>query len=95
MADETEEKAPVLHSVLVQGKWQWTSSGGSAKWTPAQQGIRFPRVTEDKQDLYQVLRSRLKIRGRGESVAINFTSEPGKDFVILGYAVSYKGETDD
>lgn len=85
----------VQHGVLVRGKWQWTSSGGSAKWTPAQQGIRFPRLSESVQNTYSVLRSRLKIRGRGESVAMSFTSEPGKDFVILGYAVSYKGETDD
>lgn len=86
---------PTEHGVLVRGKWQWTSSGGSSKWTPPQQGIRLPRLSEERQEMYDVYRSRLKIRGRGESVAFSFTSEPGKDFVLLGWAVRYKGETDD
>lgn len=84
----------IEHGVQVTGKWQWTNSRGP-KWTPPQQGIRLPRLSEELQDTYDVRRSRLKIRGRGESVAINFTSEPGKDFVILGWVLSYKGETDD
>lgn len=85
----------IEHSALVRGKWQWTNSGGASKWTRPQQGIRLPRLSEDRQDAYDVYRSRLKIRGRGESVAINFTSEPGKDFILLGWVVHYKGETDD
>ena len=85
----------VPHGILVRGKWQWTNSAGGSKWTNPQQGIRTPRVESGNEDYYDIRRSRLKIRGRGESVAINFTSEPGKDFVMLGWVVSYKGETDD
>ncbi len=93
MSFEPDNTIP--QGVLVTGKWQWTNTSGGSKWTNPQQGIRLPRLTEELQDAYDVRRSRLKIRGRGESVAINFTSEPGKDFVILGWVVHYKGETDD
>lgn len=90
-----ESDPTVEHGILVRGKWQWTNSAGASKWTPFQQGIKAPRVTTENQEAYDVRRSRLKIRGRGESVAINFTSEPGKDFVLLGWVIHYKGETDD
>ena len=91
----TEPDPTIEHGISVIGKWQWTNAGGAMKWTRPQQGIRTPRVPVDIQPLYDVRRSRLKIRGRGESLAVRFESEPGKDFIILGWAVKWVGETED
>jgi len=74
-------------SLKVTALWDFKTTG-----TSTQQAYRFKRVPiVNENDLTEfdpgdtVLNTRLKIRGRGRSVALKFESETGKDFILLGY----------
>ena len=101
MADTTNDDLTTEHGALVTAKWDWTTSDTTSRWSRPQQAIKRRRYhiptssTDPYNDGFGVLRSRLKIRGKGESLVIRFESEEGKDFQILGWSVPYQVETDD
>ena len=101
MADTSSLDPTTDHAVLVTGKWDWTISSVPGRWTTAQEGIKPRRyfiptsATTPRKDGFGVLKSRLKIRGKGESLVIRYESKTGKDFQILGWTIPFKAETQD
>lgn len=84
----------------VQGKWEWTTADGYGRWSTPQQGYRLEKsfvnpspLTED-QLAKEVVNTKLKIRGKGKSLRLNFESEDTKDFHLLGYAIPFTAAAD-
>lgn len=66
-------------SCFVQGLWDWSNSEDSGRFSNPQQVYR-PRTFRNYQ------RSNLVIRGNGYSLQFKFFGEPGKPFIITGWA---------
>lgn len=69
--------------------WDWATSANASKYGPAYQAYK-PRLigTEflDGRDTgYSTVRSKHRIRGRGDTFQIRFESEDDKDFHLLGF----------
>lgn len=85
---------------LLRGKWDWTNSGDSGKWSVNQQIYRIrnrdiPTVsTVEYNRGNNVITSRTRIRGRGRALQLKFESEQGKDFDILGWGIIYVGNSE-
>jgi hypothetical protein len=81
--------------LLVQGLFNFATGTTSNKWTTAQQAYRpgpYAPVNINDTDGFGVYASKLKLRGRGRSVAIKYSSETNKDFHLAGFAMEYKIE---
>lgn len=83
-------------SIKVSGYWDFKRSASS---TP-QQAYRFaqtPIVDTGSLATWdypkEVIRTRLKIRGKGKVLKLRFDSESGKDFHLLGYEVIHAANT--
>lgn len=96
-----DEIEPDVFSVInegglyVQGLFNFGTSSASNKWTSAQQAYRpkyFEPTSETDTDGFAVYASKLKLRGRGRSVALRFSTEPTKDAHLIGYSMEYKIE---
>ena len=80
-------------SCLLQTRWDWSSSDRSNKWGRELQLYRrnrsyFPAdVSEAYDDGFELVISKNKLRGRGRSVALRLSTEPGKDCAILGWSM--------
>jgi len=86
-------------SCTLQARWDWTDSANAGKWTPGEEIYRhrrpfFPAVPSATYlDGYPVVVSKTKIRGRGKAVQFKFSADPAKDMQLLGWAVTYLGNT--
>lgn len=65
----------------IQGIWDYSISGNSGRWTTIQ------NIDIEGTDLYDVVYRRHKIRGHGYSLQFKVTSQTGKGFSLLGWAV--------
>ena len=88
-------------SCKMQVKWDWSNSQISNKWSSQYEvyrHTRFPNFTEEDLTFdsgYPIVVTRHKVRGSGRSIQFRFEgSERGKDFDLLGWAVSYTGNTE-
>lgn len=72
-------KAVPNGSVYVRGRWDWTNSGNSGKWSTEQQAYTAQRTNRS------LSRKRILIRGIGPSIQLAFRSEDGKPFNIVGW----------
>lgn len=63
----------------VQGKWDFSNSGDSGKWSSKQQGYSARRGDRD------IVRRRLIIRGSGPALKLAFSSDGQKPFFVLGW----------
>ena len=92
-----DEMAPINPgSVILQGRWDWSDSSNSGKWSNPVQTYRpraatfNPLMTEDQpSDGYPVIVSKNKIRGSGRALSLYVTGEEGKDAHILGWLIQY------
>lgn len=79
-------------SVLVQSQWNWTNSAASNKWSPEFQVYRHKRLWIPQNNLSKyddgelVVTTKNKLRGRGKVLSLKFSTEPGKDFHLLGWS---------
>lgn len=79
-------------SCLVQAKWDWTGSGHANRWSTPQQAYRlkYLYIPENVSDPfnydYDVVDTKLLLRGKGKSLKLRFEAEPGKGFELLGWA---------
>lgn len=95
----TEEYAPInASSCFVQGRWDFTDSTVANKWGPEQQIYRRRRMfappsLDEFDDGYAVVIAKSKIRGRGKSLQLMFTTEEDYDAVLLGWSVLGYGAT--
>lgn len=91
----------VEYSCLMTAKWDWTTSSSTGRWTNPQQALKprryhIPTSEDDpRNDGHGVLKSRLKIRGKGEALVIRYESEEGKDFQLFGFSIPYTVEVKD
>jgi hypothetical protein len=85
---------------LMQAKWEWSDSSNSHKWSPKIQVYKFrrtytPASGTDYDSGFPVTATRNKIRGSGRALRLRFESQEGKDFDILGWAISFSGNTEE
>lgn len=79
-------------SIKVQSQWNWTNSAASNKWSEPFQVYRHKRfwipsnVSEEFNDGEYVVTTKNKLRGRGKVLSLKFSTEPGKDFHLLGWS---------
>lgn len=94
--DESENLIPINpSSCKVRATWEWTNDIESNKWSPEFQGYRYrqlytPSGPSDTYNTgYEVITTKTKLRGNGRSLSLQFTSEPGKDMKLLGWAIEF------
>lgn len=79
-------------SILTQSQWSWSNSAESGKWGPTFQSYRHKRLwlpedsNSDFDDGNYVVKTRNKLRGRGSVLSLKFSTEPNKDFKLLGWS---------
>jgi len=80
-------------SCLVQGRWDFTDSTNSGKWSDQFEAYRLnklyiPSGAGDPFDYgYDIVTSKSKLRGDGRALRIKFNSSPGKDFYVYGWGL--------
>lgn len=72
-------------SCYMHTRFDWTNSGDSSKWSSVQQIYNPSFAFRD------VNFRRLKVRGKGRSAQLHFTSETGKPFDIIGWSIYETG----
>lgn len=90
----------VDHGALLTVKWDWTYRVGAGRWTRPQQAIEPQKYyIPEEENMFNpldtgfgVLKSKRKIRGKGYSLVVEYKSEPGKDFRLLGWTIPYEIE---
>ena len=77
-------------SCVLQAQWEWTNSADSNRWSRPQQTYKLPRLVYydiDSLFNFDVINTRSKIRGKGKSISLKYSSEPGKDMFIYGWGM--------
>lgn len=80
-------------SCLLQGQWEWTNDVTTGRWTAPQQIYRMRRmlpVTSGGTINFgnDLVVARTKLRGSGRSLSLLFSTEPGKDCHLYGWALN-------
>lgn len=79
----------------VQVRWDYTDKD-VGNWTTQQQAYRLARwyIPEDATDPfdygYTTIRTKMRMRGRGEAFSVRYDSDTGKDMQLLGFAVNVR-----
>lgn len=68
-----------LASCRLQGRWDWTNSGNSGKWSSYQQ------IYNSLLNYRDINFRKLKLRGKGKTLQLRFESESGRPFSIIGW----------
>lgn len=85
-------------SVKVESRWEWANSNVSGRFGKEFQAYRLNRnyIPDSSTDLFdygfEVVTTRNKLRGKGRALSLKFSTEPGKDFKLLGWATNITGE---
>ena len=82
---------------LMQGRWDFSDSDNSGKWSSENQVYRLGRIyipeTASPFDYgYGVISTKNRLRGNGKALALRYSSETGKDFQLLGWEILYKAK---
>lgn len=83
---------------FVQTRWEYTDLD-NGYWTKLEQAYRLLRqyIPEDVNDPfdfgYTVVQTKQRMRGQGHAFSIRYTSDPGKDMQLLGFAINVKAPT--
>lgn len=90
--EATEEGVMNESSCLVQSQWEWTNDPFANKWSPEIQAYRLPRpqirgIGQPVAEGIQVVTTRNKLRGRGRTVSLMFSTEAEKDCQLLGWSM--------
>lgn len=79
-------------SILIQSQWAWANSPESGKWGSTFQAYRHKRLwlptdsSSGFNDGEHVVVTKNKLRGRGRVISLLFSTEPKKDFKLLGWS---------
>jgi hypothetical protein len=82
----------------LQTRWDWTDSD-NGRWTVPQDAYKLVNtyIPSDVSDPfnygYSVATSKLRMRGHGVAFSFRYTSQPGKDFQLIGLAVNIRAMT--
>lgn len=74
-------------SCYLQGLFDFTNSPNTGKWSTSQQVYRSGLLNRN------VNYSRIKVRGKGRSLQLRFSSDSGKPFVLLGWTIWVTGNS--
>jgi hypothetical protein len=83
----------------LQGKWDWADADSSNRWTNEIVAYRFTRpYTVDPATLAfnygtSIIQTKSKLRGKGKSLKIRYTSTTGKDFQLAGWGMLVDKDT--
>jgi len=83
----------------MQARWDWADNTNAGKWGNEQEAYRLKRVFSPSGTLPEafdngqpVTITKNKLRGKGISNHLKFTSQTGKYMHILGWQIEYKGK---
>lgn len=68
-------------SLYVRGRWDWADESSTGKWSTEQQAYAVTRPYRD------VSRKRILIRGSGPALQLQFRSQAGKPFELIGWTI--------
>lgn len=93
-----DDSLGVPTSCKFRAKWDWSANNNSNKWSSEIEAYRpktfLTTTTADTEAGMPVVYSKNKVRGSGKAVQFRFgTSEIGKNFDLLGWAVTFAGNT--
>jgi hypothetical protein len=86
-------------SCVLQSRWDFSDSSASGKWGATQEVYRLQRpgilpVAGQPFDYgHEVIQTKSRLTGRGKALSLKFSSSPGKDCHILGWAIKFTGTT--
>jgi hypothetical protein len=99
---ELDENDEIIYQypsgALVQTRWEWTDLDVH-RWTTPTEAYRLNPwyIPEDELDPYDfgytIIKSKLRMRGHGHAFSIRYTSTPGNDMRLVGFAVNVRGAT--
>jgi len=83
----------------LQARWDWADHSNSGKWGLTQEVYRLKRMYTPTGTLpaafdngHPVTVTKNKLRGKGRSSHLKFTSKTGKKIHLLGWQIEYKGK---
>lgn len=73
-------------------KWDWSSATGSGKETAPQEAFKYSNrrlanAGDEESYPFDVVDTKLRVRGTGRAMVVRYESSPGKDFALIGYSV--------
>jgi hypothetical protein len=79
------------NSCKMRGKWMLTNVDSGGKWSRQEEVLRdiHPRIGGST-DPYPVVVTKNKVRGVGQSLQLEFVSEPGKACTFLGWGTIFQ-----
>lgn len=84
----------------LRGKWEWSDSETSNKWTNNMEAYYFKRsYFVDPSDLdfdygFDIILTKRKLRGKGRALRVRYESQAGKDFQLQGWSLVVDRYTD-
>ena len=86
-------------SCIVHGRWEWTNSRDTGRWTNRFQAYRLKRLTAVPANAsfdfeYDLVTTRTKLRGSGRSLSLYFATEPYKDCHLYGWVLNFNVNKD-
>ena len=81
-------------SCLLQTRWDFTDNAIAGKWSDSVQIYRINRVffglpSTDYDNGYPLVITKNKLRGRGKSIQMKYSSEAGKDMKLVGWSATF------
>lgn len=89
-----------VYGCLLTAKFDFAIDNNSGKWSTPQQAyklstLRFAKANSIELNYpYDVVDTRLRVRGNGRVVVYRYESEPGKDFELIGRVTPFTLETE-
>jgi len=88
-----------VYSCLLTAKFDYAVVAASGKWSTPQQTYKFStlrlsKVGHERLYQYEVVDTRVRVRGTGRVVVYRYESEPGKDFQLIGRVTPFTAETE-
>jgi hypothetical protein len=92
------EQADNQSGIQMQTRWDFTDNTGANKWSSTQQVYRqlrpmFLNGPTTIEDGYPLVITKNKLRGRGKAMQLKFSSDVGKDMQIVGWTMTFLGNT--
>src|SRR3990167_5035233 len=92
---DTSFNAKNRSSCVLQGRWEWTDNSSASRWTSGEQIYRHKQLyvpassNDTYADGYPLVVTKTKLRGKGKALQLKFSSAPGLEMKIAGWAISY------
>ncbi len=88
-----------IYGCMLTGKFDFSVSDSSAKWSTPQQAfkystLRFNKTNNEFAYPYSVIDTRLRLRGTGKVLVYRYESEAGKDFELIGRVTPFTAATE-